>query len=172
SRRRFSTRSHTPLDALKLARRAPDKQIVFMAIGFETTAPPTALTVLQAAAEGVKNFSVFCNHVTIIPAIKAILESPDLRLDGFILKGAGLRIQNALFLLHSSFSHRGDQPLNGSMSSRKVPSGSLKQKNLAPALLPKRMTTGSDTHSTPSALRRLYSSSRPFVNSAIRAIPV
>ncbi|MEN3534753.1 hydrogenase formation protein HypD [Microbispora sp. ZYX-F-249] len=78
---------YSPLDALKIARRDPDRRVVFMAIGFETTAPSTAMTVLRAAAEGVRNFSVFCNHVTIIPAIKAILDSPDLRLDGFIGPG-------------------------------------------------------------------------------------
>ncbi|MFI9575696.1 hydrogenase formation protein HypD [Microbispora rosea] len=78
---------YSPLDALKVARREPDRHVVFMAIGFETTAPSTAMTVLRAAAEGVRNFSVFCNHVTIIPAIKAILDSPDLRLDGFIGPG-------------------------------------------------------------------------------------
>ncbi|MGW5261697.1 hydrogenase formation protein HypD [Microbispora sp. NPDC004025] len=78
---------YSPLDALKIARRNPDRRVVFMAIGFETTVPSTAMTVLRAAAEGVRNFSVFCNHVTIIPAIKAILDSPDLRLDGFIGPG-------------------------------------------------------------------------------------
>jgi hydrogenase expression/formation protein HypD len=78
---------YSPLDALKIARSNPDKHIVFMAIGFETTAPSTAMTVLRAAAEGIENFSIFCNHVTIIPAIKAILDSPDLRLDGFIGPG-------------------------------------------------------------------------------------
>ncbi|MFE3454725.1 hydrogenase formation protein HypD [Nonomuraea sp. NPDC059194] len=78
---------YSPLDALKVARQNPDKHVVFMAIGFETTAPSTAMTVLRAAAEGLDNFSVFCNHVTIIPAIKAILDSPDLRLDGFIGPG-------------------------------------------------------------------------------------
>jgi hydrogenase expression/formation protein HypD len=78
---------YSPLDALKVARQTPDKQVVFMAIGFETTAPSTAMTVLRAAADGVDNFSIFCNHVTIIPAIKAILDSPDLRLDGFIGPG-------------------------------------------------------------------------------------
>jgi hydrogenase expression/formation protein HypD len=78
---------YSPLDALKVARQTPDKQVVFMAIGFETTAPSTAMTVLRAAQEGIDNFSVFCNHVTIIPAIKAILDSPDLRLDGFIGPG-------------------------------------------------------------------------------------
>jgi len=78
---------YSPLDALKVARQNPDKQVVFMAIGFETTAPSTALTVLQAAQEGVRNFSIFCNHVIILPAIKAILDSPDLRLEGFIGPG-------------------------------------------------------------------------------------
>ncbi|WP_328855525.1 hydrogenase formation protein HypD [Microbispora hainanensis] len=78
---------YSPLDALKIARREPDRRVVFMAIGFETTTPSTAMTVLRAAAEDVRNFSVFCNHVTIIPAIKAILDSPDLRLDGFIGPG-------------------------------------------------------------------------------------
>ena len=78
---------YSPLDALKVARQNPDKQVVFMAIGFETTAPSTAMTVLRAKAEGIENFSIFCNHVTIIPAIKAILDSPDLRLDGFLGPG-------------------------------------------------------------------------------------
>ena len=78
---------YSPLDALKIARNNPDKHVVFMAIGFETTAPSTAMTVLRAAREGIENFSIFCNHVTIIPAIKAILDSPDLRLDGFLGPG-------------------------------------------------------------------------------------
>jgi len=78
---------YSPLDALKIARANPGRQVVFMAIGFETTAPSTAMTVLRAQAEGIANFSVFCNHVTIIPAIRAILDSPDLRLDGFIGPG-------------------------------------------------------------------------------------
>jgi hydrogenase expression/formation protein HypD len=78
---------YSPLDALKIARNNPDRSVVFMAIGFETTAPSTAMTVLRAEAEGIGNFSVFGNHVTIIPAIKAILDSPDLRLDGFIGPG-------------------------------------------------------------------------------------
>jgi hydrogenase expression/formation protein HypD len=79
---------YSPLDSLKIARQNPDKRVVFMAIGFETTAPSTAMTVLRAAAEGIENFSIFCNHVTIIPAIKAILNSPDLRLDGFVGPGS------------------------------------------------------------------------------------
>lgn len=78
---------YSPSDALKLARTNPERHVVFFAIGFETTAPSTALTLLRARAEGLKNFSVFCNHVTIIPAIRAILDSPDMRLDGFIGPG-------------------------------------------------------------------------------------
>ncbi len=78
---------YSPLDALKLARQYPNHHVVFFAIGFETTAPSTAITLLRAQAEGIKNFSVFCNHVNIIPAIKAILDSPDLRLDGFVGPG-------------------------------------------------------------------------------------
>ena len=78
---------YSPLDALKVAKRNPDKRVVFMAIGFETTTPSTAMTLLRAKAEKVDNFAVFCNHVTIVPAIKAILDSPDLRLDGFLGPG-------------------------------------------------------------------------------------
>jgi hydrogenase expression/formation protein HypD len=78
---------YSPLDALKLATANPDRQVVFFAIGFETTAPSTALTLKRARALGVGNFTVFCNHVTIIPAIRAILDSPDMRLDGFIGPG-------------------------------------------------------------------------------------
>jgi len=78
---------YSPLDALKLARDNPDRRVVFYAIGFETTAPSTALTLLRARAEGLGNFFVFCNHVTIIPPMKAILDSPDLRLDGFLGPG-------------------------------------------------------------------------------------
>ncbi|QXJ24308.1 hydrogenase formation protein HypD [Actinomadura graeca] len=78
---------YSPLDALGIAERNPSRRVVFMGIGFETTAPSTAMTVLRAASAGVANFSVFCNHVTILPAIKAILDSPDLRLDGFIGPG-------------------------------------------------------------------------------------
>ena len=78
---------YSPLDALKLARQNPDRQVVFFAIGFETTAPSTAATVLRARAEGLGNFSVFCNHVIIVPAIKAILDSPGMQLRGFIGPG-------------------------------------------------------------------------------------
>ncbi|HEV2059210.1 MAG TPA: hydrogenase formation protein HypD [Solirubrobacteraceae bacterium] len=78
---------YSPLDALRLAKANPDRQVVFFAIGFETTAPSTALTLVRARAEGIENFSVMCNHVTIVPPLRALLESPDLRLDGFIGPG-------------------------------------------------------------------------------------
>jgi hydrogenase expression/formation protein HypD len=78
---------YSPSDALKLAHTNPDKHVMFFAIGFETTAPSTALTLVRAKAQGVRNFSVFSNHVTIIPAIRAILDSPDMRIDAFIGPG-------------------------------------------------------------------------------------
>jgi hydrogenase expression/formation protein HypD len=78
---------YSPLDALRIAREHPDRQVVFFAIGFETTAPSTALTLRRARAEGLENFSCMCNHVTIVPPLRALLESPDLRLDGFIGPG-------------------------------------------------------------------------------------
>jgi hydrogenase expression/formation protein HypD len=78
---------YSPSDALKLAKANPSKHVMFFAIGFETTAPSTALILMRAKAQGLKNFSVFCNHVTIIPAIRAILDSPDMRLDGFVGPG-------------------------------------------------------------------------------------
>jgi hydrogenase expression/formation protein HypD len=78
---------YSPLDALKVARQNPQRRVVFLAIGFETTAPSTAVTLSRARKEGLENFSIFCNHVTILPALKAILDSPDLRLDGFIGPG-------------------------------------------------------------------------------------
>jgi hydrogenase expression/formation protein HypD len=78
---------YSPLDALRLAQQHPDREVVFFAIGFETTAPSTAVTLRRAREINVTNFSVFCNHVTIVPAIRAILESPDMRLDAFIGPG-------------------------------------------------------------------------------------
>ena len=78
---------YSPLDALKIARKNPEREVVWLALGFETTAPSTAMTILQAAKEGIENFSAFCNHITIVPALKALLDSPDLQLDGFLGPG-------------------------------------------------------------------------------------
>lgn len=78
---------YSPLDALALARKSPDKRVVFFGLGFETTAPSTALTVLEAEATSTDNFFVFSNHITILPTLKAILDAPDLTIDGFIGPG-------------------------------------------------------------------------------------
>jgi hydrogenase expression/formation protein HypD len=78
---------YSPLDALRIAKSNPDRDVVFFAIGFETTAPSTALTLKRARMEGVENFFCMCNHVTIVPPLRALLDSPDLRLDGFIGPG-------------------------------------------------------------------------------------
>ncbi|MBA3667716.1 MAG: hydrogenase formation protein HypD [Sphingomonas sp.] len=78
---------YSPLDALAIARCNPDREVVFFALGFETTMPSTALTVLQAATEGISNFSLFCNHITVPQPIKALLDDPDMRLDGFVGPG-------------------------------------------------------------------------------------
>jgi hydrogenase expression/formation protein HypD len=78
---------YSPLDALQIAKANPDRPVVFFAIGFETTAPSTALTVLQAESESISNFSLFCNHVLVVPALEALLSNPDLQLDGFIGPG-------------------------------------------------------------------------------------
>ncbi len=78
---------YSPLDALDIAKNNPDKEVIFFGIGFETTMPSTALTVLTAEKMGIKNFSLFCNHITIVPTVKAILDSPELLLDGFIGPG-------------------------------------------------------------------------------------
>lgn len=78
---------YSPLDALAIAEKNPENEVVFFGLGFETTVPSTALTVLEAEKRGVDNFSIFSNHITIIPTLKAILDSPELELDGFIGPG-------------------------------------------------------------------------------------
>ncbi|MEA5518005.1 hydrogenase formation protein HypD [Limnoraphis robusta] len=78
---------YSPLDALPIAKQNPDKEVIFFGLGFETTAPSTAFTILQAEAENIKNFSIFCNHVIVLPALEALLDNPDLELDGFIGPG-------------------------------------------------------------------------------------
>ena len=78
---------YSPLDALELARLNPELQVVFFGLGFETTTPSTALSILQADREGLRNFSVFCNHITVPPPIKTLLDDPHMRLDGFVGPG-------------------------------------------------------------------------------------
>ena len=78
---------YSPLDALEIARRNPDQEVVFFALGFETTTPSSALCLQQAFREELLNFSVFCNHITVPPPIKALLDDPKMKLDGFVGPG-------------------------------------------------------------------------------------
>ncbi|MGI8434133.1 MAG: hydrogenase formation protein HypD [Nocardioidaceae bacterium] len=78
---------YSPLDALKLARDNPDRQVVFFGIGFETTAPANAMTVYQAKRLGIDNFSLLVSHVLVPPAIAAIMESPTCRVQAFLAAG-------------------------------------------------------------------------------------
>jgi hydrogenase expression/formation protein HypD len=78
---------YSPLDALELARANPDRQVVFFGIGFETTAPPNAMTVYQAEKLGVENFSLLVSHVRVPPAIEAIMTSPACRVQAFLAAG-------------------------------------------------------------------------------------
>ena len=78
---------YSPLDAVKLARKNPEREVVFFAVGFETTAPANAMAVWQAAKLGVENFSVLVAHVLVPPAMTAILESPSCRVQGFLAPG-------------------------------------------------------------------------------------
>jgi hydrogenase expression/formation protein HypD len=78
---------YSPLDALKLARELPDRQVVFFGIGFETTAPANAMTVHQAKRLGIDNFSLLVSHVLVPPAVAAIMESPTCRVQGFLAAG-------------------------------------------------------------------------------------
>ncbi|MBV0931893.1 hydrogenase formation protein HypD [Marinobacterium weihaiense] len=78
---------YSPLDALALARAHPQREVVFFALGFETTMPATALTVLQASRERIANFSLLCHHISIVPTLQALLEDKDVQLDGFIGPG-------------------------------------------------------------------------------------
>lgn len=78
---------YSPMDALKLARENPDRQVVFFAVGFETTAPANAMAVYQAKLEGIKNFSVLVSHVLVPPALEALLNSPENRVQAFLAAG-------------------------------------------------------------------------------------
>lgn len=78
---------YSPLDAVELARRNPQQHVVFFAVGFETTTPATALAVRQAAALGLNNFSLLVAHVCVLPAMEAIVDSPDCRVQGFLAAG-------------------------------------------------------------------------------------
>lgn len=78
---------YSPLDALKIAQKNPDKTVIFFGIGFETTAPANAMAVVQAEMLGVQNYAMLVSHVTVPPAISGLLASPDVRVDGFLAAG-------------------------------------------------------------------------------------
>jgi hydrogenase expression/formation protein HypD len=78
---------YSPLDALKIAQQNPDKEVVFFAVGFETTAPAHAMAVFQAQQQGLRNFSLLVSHVLVPPAMEAILSSPECKVQGFLAAG-------------------------------------------------------------------------------------
>ena len=78
---------YSPLDALDIAEQNPDRPVIFMGVGFETTTPTIAAAILEADARGLQNFSVYCAHKTTPPALRAISNDPETTIDGFILPG-------------------------------------------------------------------------------------
>ena len=78
---------YSPLDALEVARKNPDRTVIFFGIGFETTAPANAMAVVQAKAQGIHNFAMLVSHVTVPPAIAALMESPEVQVNGFLAAG-------------------------------------------------------------------------------------
>jgi hydrogenase expression/formation protein HypD len=78
---------YSPLDALQLAENNPEQQVVFFGLGFETTMPATAMTLQQARKRHITNFKLFCQHITIMPTLMALLDQNDVRIDGFLLPG-------------------------------------------------------------------------------------
>lgn len=78
---------YSPLDAVKLAEQNPGQEVVFFGVGFETTAPATAMAVFQAAQKGLKNFSMLVSHVLVPPAIEALMSSPNCRVQAFLAAG-------------------------------------------------------------------------------------
>ena len=79
--------AYSPMESVKIARQNPRREVVFLAIGFETTAPANAMTVWQARREGLRNFSILVSHVLVPPAIRALLAAPNNRVQGFIAPG-------------------------------------------------------------------------------------
>lgn len=78
---------YSPLDALTLAQNNPSREVVFFGLGFETTMPASALTLQQAKRLGLTNFTLFCQHITIIPTLRSLLQQPDVRIDSFLAPG-------------------------------------------------------------------------------------
>ena len=85
-----SARFYSPVDAVELARKFPDRHVVFFAVGFETTTPATALAALQAEQLGLENFSLLVAHVRVQPAMEALMNAPANRVQGFLAAGTRL----------------------------------------------------------------------------------
>lgn len=100
---------YSPLDAVALARRMPDRQVVFFAVGFETTAPATALAVRQAAALQLENFSLLVAHVRVLPAMEAIMQDDACRVEGFLAAGHVCTVDG--YELYGEFAQRFDVPV-------------------------------------------------------------
>ena len=98
---------YSPLDALEIARANPSKNVVFFAIGFETTAPANAMAVFQAKREGLKNFSILVSHVLVPPAMEAILSSEDNLVQGFLAAGHVCTVLNTVFFQQPAFLYSG-----------------------------------------------------------------
>jgi hydrogenase expression/formation protein HypD len=78
---------YSPLEAVQIAKENPDKEVVFFAVGFETTAPANALSVIQADKMGIANYSILASHVLVPPAMEAILGDEENTIDGFLAAG-------------------------------------------------------------------------------------
>lgn len=78
---------YSPLEAVRIAEQTPDREVVFFAVGFETTAPANALSVMQAAAKKLSNYAILTSHVLVPPAMQAVLEDPESQIDGFLAAG-------------------------------------------------------------------------------------
>ncbi|MGB7344711.1 MAG: hydrogenase formation protein HypD [Pirellulaceae bacterium] len=100
---------YTPIDAVSFAQQHPDTQVVFVAVGFETTAPATAIAVMQAAELGLDNFSILPAHVRVLPAMKAIMDMPDNRVEAFLAAGHVCSVTG--FEVYESFARQYQVPV-------------------------------------------------------------
>ncbi|MFT2795011.1 MULTISPECIES: hydrogenase formation protein HypD [unclassified Serratia (in: enterobacteria)] len=98
---------YSPLDALQLAADNPQREVVFFGLGFETTMPASALTLQQARQRQLRNFTLFCQHITLIPTLRSLLQQPDVRIDGFLAPGhVSMVIGNAPYQFIAADYHK------------------------------------------------------------------
>lgn len=100
---------YSPLDAVELAEKCPEREVVFFAVGFETTAPATALAVQQAAALGLNNFSLLVRHVRVMPAMELLVAEQDAPIDGFLAAGHVCSVEGCAS--HDDFAARRGRPV-------------------------------------------------------------